>query len=355
MKRKTFVIAEIGVNHNGDTVIAQDMICAAAEARVDAVKFQTFDTDKLVTKKARKAAYQGNLSENQYSMLRGLAISFEDHHILKKCCEQRGVEFLSTPFDEKSLEFLVRELKVKRLKISSGDLTNGPLLLACAQSGLNTIVSTGMATLAEVKSALDVLTFGYSTTHIPTSEVDVDRYFDRFRDQLDIREKVTLLHCTTEYPAPVDEVNLRAIVGMREEFGLKIGYSDHTLGVTAAIGAVVLGATVIEKHFTLDRSLPGPDHAASLEPREFIDLVKSIEEVEKNIGSREKKPQPSETKNIQAARRSIVATKGIKAGEKFSKQNIGIKRPGNGLSPNKYWEILGSVCNSSYEEGELIH
>ena len=356
MKRKTFVIAEIGVNHNGDLNRALEMIDAAAEARVDAVKFQTFNVDDLVTRNVPKARYQqSNIggNESQFSMLKRLQLTVEDHHELYAHCCKNRVEFMSTAFDLCSLQFLVKELGVQRLKIASGEVTNGPLLLEHARSGMNILMSTGMASLSEIHQALVVLAYGYLRTATP-SRSDREGVLDLPSGREKLKEKVTLLQCTTQYPAPVEEANVRAILGMREEFGLSVGYSDHTAGITTAIVAIAFGASVIEKHLTLDRSLPGPDHKASIEPGELSLMVQAIEDAERCLGGKIKAVQRSEKENISVARKSIVATRVIAKGEVFSSDNIAIKRPGTGQSPMNYWDLLGVKSTQDYEEDELI-
>src|SRR2546423_11629184 len=350
-----FVIAEAGVNHNGSLERAMELVNAAAQAGADAVKFQTFRADALATSYAPKAAYQRKTtgsSESQRTMLQRLELGETAHRELMKHCAGIGIEFMSTPFDLESLSLLVR-LGVSRLKLGSGDLTNAPLLLNAGRSGLPIILSTGMATLDDIKSSLGVLVLGMTGAQKLTS-----RAFARAWSSPDGRRlaasRVTLLHCTTEYPAPITEVNLKAMLTMRDTFGLEVGYSDHTEGITVAIAAVALGATVIEKHLTLDRKLPGPDHAASLEPDEFGALVSAVRDAARALGSPEKKVAASEAGNVIVARKSLVALQAVEKGELFTPQNLGAKRPGNGVSPMEYWNWLGRPAPRAFAPNELI-
>ena len=357
MTRSALVIAEAGVNHNGSLDMARELVDVAAGAGADIVKFQTFRAEKLATGGAAKAAYQQRTtgtSESQLDMLRKLQLSDEDHFVLQRHCAKSGIEFLSTPFDMESLDFLVGTLALPRLKLPSGEITNAPFLLAVAQTGKPVIVSTGMSTLDEVEQALGVLAFGYLQTGA-TPDVDA---FVRARKssygQQVLREKVTLLHCTTEYPTPFVDVNLRAMATLRDTFGLSVGYSDHTQGIGIAIAAVALGAAVIEKHFTLDRNLPGPDHKASMEPGELKCMVESIRQVEQSLGNPVKAPVPSELKNREVVRKSLVTTAAIRRGEPFTPENITAKRPGTGVSPFCYWDLLGRSSPRDYSEDELV-
>lgn len=352
------IIAEAGVNHNGSKDLAFQLIDAAYEAGVDIVKFQTFKAQNLVTKSAQQADYQTRntgVSESQFSMLSRLELDYDTHHELVVYCQKLGIEFLSTAFDQESLDFLVNNLKLSMLKIPSGELTNAPFVLKHAQTGCNLIVSTGMASLAEIESALAVIAFGYTQPidTIPSEQLFAEAYASP-AGQAAIKEKITLLHCTTEYPAPLKEVNLNAMQTLGTAFGLSIGYSDHTAGITIPIAATALGAQLIEKHFTLDKTLPGPDHKASLEPNELKDMVQAIRDTELALGSSIKTPQPSEIKNKQIARKSLIAAADIKEGEVFSEGNLICKRPGNGLSPYLYWSLLGKKAQHHYKEGDLI-
>lgn len=354
---RTFIIAEAGVNHNGDMVMAKDLIDAAKAAGADAVKFQTFKSEQVVSRQAAKAAYQQKTtssSENQLAMLKRLELSLDDHEILIAHCRSAGIQFLSTPFDLESIALLNDRLHLPMLKIPSGEITNGPLLLALAHTGKPLIMSTGLATLDEVATALQVLVFGYIHPSDDPSAKSLAEGFQSDEGQAALRNNVSLLHCTSEYPAPYEDVNLRAMDTLREAFGLPVGLSDHSVGISIPIAAVARGAEIIEKHFTLDRSLPGPDHAASLEPDELTAMVAAIRQVESALGSGKKLPAPSETKNISAVRRSLVAAIAIKKGEAFSPANLTAKRPASGLSPMRYWELLGKTAERDYAPDEMI-
>jgi len=355
----TLIIAEAGVNHNGSEKLAFELVDVAVAAGVDIVKFQTFKASKLVTVSAKQAEYQVKNTqkvESQLSMLSRLELSYEFHHELVNYCNQKGIEFLSTAFDEESLAFLVNDLGLKKLKIPSGELTNAPLVLQHAQSGCDLIVSTGMATLAEVESALGVIAFGYldKSDVLPSLEAFQSAYFSVEGQKL-LKEKVTVLHCTTEYPAPMIDINLKAMDTLGAAFNLKVGYSDHSAGIEIPIAAVARGALLIEKHFTLDKNMEGPDHKASLEPHELKAMTSAIRHVELAIGDGVKGPRPSEIKNKAIARKSLVAAKDIKEGELFCADNLQVKRPGDGLSPYNYWDLIAKVATASYQEGDLIN
>lgn len=353
---RTFVIAEAGVNHDGSLNDALRMVDVAAEAGADAVKFQTFDPAKLATRRAHKAAYQvrnTGADDGQLSMLKALQLDRAAHHALSRRAEARGVRFMSTAFDLESLDFLAG-LDMPAVKIPSGDLTWGTMLLSAAQLGRPLIVSTGMATLEEIGEALAVVAFALTREGLPSGEDDLKGAFGDPEAQAALRKCVTLLHCTTEYPAPLAAVNLRAMDLMRETFGLPVGYSDHTLGTTVAIAAAARGATVIEKHFTLDRRRSGPDHAASLEPDELADMIAAIRDVEAALGSARKVAVPEEIGNRGNARRSLVAARAIAAGEAFSLDNLTAKRPADGQSPMMVWRLLGRPSPRAYAEDEAI-
>jgi N-acetylneuraminate synthase len=357
-ENRVYIIAEAGVNHNGSLEMAKQLIEVAAEAGVDAVKFQTFKAENLVSKDAPKAGYQQKMTsseETQYEMLKKLELSEEFHDVLVKCCQQCGVQFLSTPFDEHSLELLTQKFNLQYIKVPSGEITNAPFLLKIAGTGKSVILSTGMSTLGEVENALKVLAFGYTNenSNFP-SLLDFEQAYVSEQGQEALKEKVILLHCTTEYPAPLSEVNLRAMDTLHNAFSLSVGYSDHTEGIAVSVAAVARGAVIIEKHFTLNRDLPGPDHKASLEPEELKNMVRSIRQIEVALGNPVKLPTVSEVNNKQIARKSLVAIKGIKKGEVFSTDNIGVKRPGNGISPFYYWEWLGKVADKEYSMEEKI-
>ena len=333
-QNKIIIIAEAGVNHNGDMAKAKALIDKGAEAGVDYVKFQTFKAGNLVTKQAKRAAYQDkNTQDNdsQYEMLKKLELSQAVHQELIDYCAQKGVQFLSTGFDVESLEFLAR-LGITIAKVPSGEITNLPYLRKVAVLFPEVILSTGMATIIEIKDAVKVLT-----------------------DNGVNKDKITVLHCNTEYPTPMEDVNLRAMLHIQQKVGVAIGYSDHTLGIEVPIAAVALGATVIEKHFTLDKTLPGPDHKASLEPEELKAMVMAIRNIEKAIGgSGLKEVSKSEAKNKPIARKSIVATKTIKKGDLFSVENLTVKRPGTGISPMQWDEVIGKTAKKDFKEDDLI-
>ncbi|SHO57610.1 N-acetylneuraminate synthase [Vibrio quintilis] len=354
----TLIIAEAGVNHNGEEALAFELVKAAHDAGADIVKFQTFKAKNLVTEQARQADYQvenTQKQESQLAMLSRLELSYEAHFKLVKYCDELGIEFLSTAFDSESLDFLVNELGLKRLKLPSGELTNAPLVLEHARTGCDLIVSTGMATLAEIEMALGVIAFGYTSERdaAPSTEAFQQAYASE-SGQAALKEKVTILHCTTEYPAPVEEINLKAMDTLAQAFELPAGYSDHSKGITIPVAAVARGAVLIEKHFTLDKHMEGPDHKASLEPHELAEMVASIRQVELALGRSVKAPTISEVNNKAAARKSLVASRSIKAGETFDESNLVIKRPGTGMSPYLYWELLGSAATQDYLAGDLI-
>jgi N-acetylneuraminate synthase len=355
---KVLIIAEAGVNHNGNEKLAFELIDAAYEAGADVVKFQTFKAKNLVTEFAQQASYQvenTGKKESQFNMLSRLELSYDVHHQLVKHCNDLGIEFLSTAFDSESLDFLVNDLRLKTLKIPSGEITNAPLVLEHARTGCDLIVSTGMATLSEIEAVLGVIAFGYTVDEhsVPSIESFQAAYFSD-EGQRVLQDKVTLLHCTTEYPAPLEDINLKAMDTMSNAFHLPVGYSDHSAGITVSIAAVAREATLIEKHFTLDKTMEGPDHKASLDPVELKNMVQGIREVELALGNGLKGPRPSELKNISVARKSLVAAIDIAEGELFSVNNIAIKRPGYGRSPYQYWEVQGQQSSRSYKAGEVI-
>ena len=331
---KTLIIAEAGVNHNGSIELAKRLIDAAAAAGVDYVKFQTFKTENLVSKRARKAEYQrrntGDTDNSQFNMLKKLELSPEQHEELVNYCREKDIHFFSTAFDLDSIDFL-RELKLGLWKIPSGEITNYPYLKKIARQGEPVILSSGMCDLQDISNAIVVL----------------EKYGVR-------RDQITVLHCNTEYPTPMRDVNLRAMQAIKERLVVKVGYSDHTFGIEIPVAAVALGATVIEKHFTLDRSMEGPDHKASLEPRELKDMVKAIRNVEIALGSRDKKVTESESKNRIIARKSIVAARDIDAGEVLSENNITVKRPGCGISPMEWENVIGKIAKKNFLADDLI-
>lgn len=330
---KTLIIAEAGVNHNGDLEMARQLVCAAAAAGADCVKFQSFVPEKVISAHAPKAAYQRQTTgaeESQLEMVRKLQLSRADHLALCAECRTCGIEFFSTAFDAESFDLLV-ELGLERVKIPSGEITNLPLLRYMSRLGKPLILSTGMARLGEIETALDLI----ESAGTP-------------------RAQITILHCTTEYPAPFAEVNLRAMLTLAHAFGLPVGYSDHTPGIEVPIAAVALGATVLEKHFTLDRNLPGPDHRASLEPAELQAMVSAIRHIEQALGDGIKRPTASELQNLAIARRSLVASRPIVQGEPFTAANLTAKRPGTGISPMRWEEVLGQRAPRDFQIDELI-
>jgi N-acetylneuraminate synthase len=354
---RTFIIAEAGVNHNGSLQEALRLVDAAADAGADAVKFQTFRADRLVSRFAPKAEYQlqtTDANESQFEMLRKLELSVSDHEALLQRCQERRIEFMSTPFDIESLSFLVGQLGMRHVKIPSGEITNGPLILEAARSGRPMFLSTGMSTLEEIGDALAVIAFGLTVTSEPPSTEAFRRAFKSEEGIRAVQDNVVVLHCVTEYPAPLIEVNLKAMAVIGERFSVDIGYSDHTLGGNVALAAVALGARVLEKHFTLDKAQTGPDHRASMEPGELNALVKGVREIEIALGSPEKSPTRSEWKNRSVARKSLVATSDIRAGEVYSSDNLGAKRPGTGLSPMRMWDVIGNTAPRNYSEDEPI-
>lgn len=354
-KDSVFVIAEAGVNHNGSLERARALVRAAADAGADAVKFQTFKAEKVAAAAAPKAAYQMETTgagESQLDMIRKLELPDAAFRTLAADCRAAGIEFMSTPFDLGSLDFLVRETGLKRLKIPSGEITNGPFLLAAACAGLPLIVSTGMSTMEEIEDALGVIAYGLSGTRELPGRPAFAHAYAHWRGAL--AGRVTLLHCTTEYPAPYGEVHLRAMDAMRRRFGVPVGYSDHTPGLAVPIAAAALGAVAVEKHFTMDRALPGPDHAASLEPDELKDMVRAIRVIEAALGEEIKAPQPSERANMAVARRSLVAARPIRKGERFAPEMLDAKRPGTSLSPMRHWELLGTPAARDYATDDPI-
>lgn len=356
--KKIYIIAEAGVNHNGSLEIAKTLVEKAAEAGADAVKFQTFFSENLVTKLAPKALYQERNSKStssQYDMLKLLELSQDDHFELKVHAEMTGIEFLSTPFGLQELDFLVRKVRVNKLKMSSGEITNGMLLLEAARSQLPIIFSTGMSSIEEISDALGVLAFGYISSLDESPSMSAFSAAKESAAGIDmLRKNVTILHCTTQYPTPFAQVNLRAMGTLAQHFGLPVGYSDHTEGVMASIVAAALGATVIEKHFTLDRGMAGPDHAASIEPLELKKLVSGVREVECLLGRPEKVCNDAEGENLNVVRKSLVAKRDIRSGEIFKICDVTAKRPGGGLSPMALWDLLGHSANRDYIEDDMI-
>ncbi len=329
-----FIIAEAGVNHNGDINLAKKLIDVAVDAGVDAVKFQTFKAEKLVSKNTKKAKYQQeNMQEtddSQFNMLKKLELGIDTHHELINYCKAKNIIFLSTPFDHDSIE-LLNDLELEIFKIPSGEITNLPYLRKIGSLKKQVILSTGMADIGEIEDALNILVEAGTR-----------------------KDNITVLHANTMYPTPMEDVNLKAMVTIGNTFNVAYGYSDHTLGIEVPVAAVAMGASCIEKHFTLSKTMKGPDHKASLEPNELKEMVKAIRNIELALGSSVKKPSKSEILNKEVARKSIVATCEIKKGEIFTEENLAIKRPGNGISPMRWDEVVGSVASKDYMEDELI-
>ncbi|MEK4406555.1 N-acetylneuraminate synthase [Sporosarcina sp. FSL K6-6792] len=357
MSNHTYIIAEAGVNHNGSLEMAKQLVDVAKQAGADAVKFQTFKAENLVTRAAQQAGYQvKNLGEatSQFEMLKKLELSYEEFVVLKRYCNFTKVEFLSTPFDFESVDFLLDHIGMSRVKIPSGELTNSPFIHYIATKRKPIIISTGMATMDNIHEALSFLAYGLA---FPDQLVDlgqVQAFYSTVEAKLLLNEYITVLHCTTEYPAPFETINLSAMNEMKKELQLPIGFSDHSEGIAVPIAAMALGAVIIEKHFTLDRSLPGPDHRASLEPKELAEMVDGIRAIEQSIGTGSKKPTPFELENRQAARKSIVAKVQIAAGDILTEDHLAIKRPGTGMPPTVYWSLLGKSAKQSYEVDALI-
>jgi N-acetylneuraminate synthase len=358
MSDRVLIIAEAGVNHDGSLARARALVDAAADAGADIVKFQTFRADRIATRKVAKATYQErttNSAESQHAMLRRLELDEDAHHDLLEHCRRRGIEFLSTPFDLASVDLLTEQLGLRRLKISSGDLTNGPLLLHAARRAEALILSTGMSTLGEIEAALAVLAFAKtaSATALPDAAALAMAYAGA-AGRAALRERVMLLHCTSQYPTPPEAVNLRAMDTLAAAFGLSVGYSDHTVGLAVPVAAVARGAVAIEKHFTLDRTLPGPDHAASLEPGELAQMVREIRAVEAALGSALKAPAACELSTRGVARKCLVAARAIRRGERFSPDNVDTKRAEGGVSAMRYWEALERTADRDYVADEPI-
>ncbi|NRD79386.1 N-acetylneuraminate synthase [Bacillus sp. BRMEA1] len=328
---RTIIIAEAGVNHNGDVNLAKRMICEAKKAGADIVKFQTFKTENIVTTSAKKADYQNKYTtkeETQFEMLKNLELTEDDHYILKEYCEKLGISFLSTPFDLESIDFL-ESLNIPFFKVPSGEITNLPYLVKIAKTRKPVIMSSGMSNLEEIHEAIEILR-KYGTSEI------------------------SLLHCNSQYPTPFKDVNLRAMVNLEKRFNINIGYSDHTLGIEVPIAAVALGATIIEKHVTLDRNMEGPDHKASLEFNELKTMIDAIRNIEIALGTNEKKVTESEVLNKVVVRKSIVAKSKIHKGEFFTEENLTVKRPGTGISPMKWYDVIGMKAIKDFEKDELI-
>ncbi|MDD3893893.1 MAG: N-acetylneuraminate synthase [Syntrophomonadaceae bacterium] len=352
-----YIIAEAGINHNGSVEMACQLIDRAAEAGADAVKFQTFKAESLVCRSAPEVICRINGShfkETQFDMLKKLEIDENQYKMLLKHCKTRNLEFISSPFDEESMELLAYTLNIPRLKIASGEINNLPLLLKAAYTGKKIILSTGMCSLGEVETALAVIAFGCTENDKKPSMENFMKSYSSSQGQAALKERVTLLHCTSEYPAPYKAINLRAMDTLKQAFDLDVGLSDHSHGIAIAIAAAARGAVLIEKHFTLDKKLPGPDHKISLEPDELLALVKSIRQVEMALGSPTKTVSVSEFENRCLVRKSLVAVKPIAKGQKFTEENITAKRPGTGLAPSYYWSMLGQTAQKDYQPDDLV-
>ncbi len=353
----TCIIAEAGINHNGSLDMAIQLIRKASEAKVDVVKFQTGKPERVISRQTPKAEYQIRTTgkeESQLEMLKNIELSQKDHFSLKKICKEYNLEFLSSPFDLESVAFLSEELKVSRIKIASGEITNAPLLLKAAKTKKPIILSTGMCTMTDIEIALGVIAFGYLELDKSPSIENFHKAYISQEGQIKLKENVTLLHCTTEYPSPYSSINLKVLDTLKMSFGLEVGLSDHSPGIFTPLAAVARGAKVIEKHFTLDRTLHGPDHKASLEPNELTEMVKGIRAIESTLGITQKLPDPVELKNRNIARKSLIASVAIQKGEFFTKENLTCKRPGTGIPPLHYWDWLGRESQRDYNPDDLI-
>ena len=354
--RQCYIIAEAGVNHNGDFAMACELVDRAADAGADAVKFQTFDAKKLASQTAPKAGYQKITTvknETQLAMLQKLELPREWHVGLRERAERHGVTFLSTAFDTESLEFLA-SLNMPFYKVPSGEITNGPLLWQFARQRKPLILSTGMATLSEVEQALAIVAHAYNADEEPSHIDEVWQGWSRAEWRQSLKEKVTLLHCTSQYPTPMHEVNLSAMDTLAHAFGLPVGYSDHTEGVLVPVAAAARGAVLIEKHFTLDRNLPGPDHRASLEPDELARMVREVRAISQALGDGAKSPQISEWDTRAAARQQVIVTRNIRSGETFARTDLATARSGQGLAPTALWGLIGTVAVRDYQTGETV-
>jgi N-acetylneuraminate synthase len=356
-RQSVYIIAEAGVNHNGDPLLARELVDVAAEAGADAVKFQSFKAEKLVKRSAPKATYQlqnTHSDETQLDMLRKLELSDDIFADLEAYAISRGIEFLSSPFCAESLHMLV-SLGMKKVKVPSGELTNGPLIWEIARTGLPIILSTGMATSEEIEQAMAVILHGRQYETEPTSMDEIMSAWRRQGANGRALEDVTLLHCTSEYPAPLHEINLLAMQGLAAQFGTAVGYSDHTEGIVVPIAAAALGASIIEKHFTLDKSMYGPDHRASLSPDEFHQMVTAVRAVELSLGDSVKRVQSGEESTRQAARQQVIAARAVLHGQTIKRDDLTTARCGVGLPPNQLWQIVGKTASRDYLPGDLIN
>lgn len=353
---KTFIIAEAGVNHNGSLEMALKLVDAAVDAGADAIKFQTYKTESLVTKTAKQAEYQEKnvgKSTSQFDMLKKLELSYKNFVHIKQYCTESNIMFLSTPFDLDSVDFLIQDIGLRLMKIPSGEITNAPYIHKIAKQDVKVVLSTGMATIQEIHNALAFLAYGYSKQADVSFDKSKAFYKTKEAKKL-LQDKVSILHCTTEYPTPLKDVNLNAMDSMKAAFQLPVGLSDHSEGILVPVAAVAKGATIIEKHFTLDKTLPGPDHKASLDPLELKEMVKSIRLIEETLGENLKEPTNTELKNRDVARKSLVAAQPIEKGEIFTVGNLTVKRPGTGVEPYYYWDYLGQEARVAYNEDEVI-
>jgi len=357
MQNRICIIAEAGVNHNGSIENAKALVDIAVKSGANIVKFQTGKPENVISRIAPKADYQLKTTgreESQLEMVKKLALKDSDYFELKTYCENKKIKFLSTPFDLDSVDLLANRMDLPQLKLSSGEITNAPLLFKAAQTGKKIILSTGMSTLGEVETALGILGLGYLFPNKKPSLERARKIYCSNDCQNILKNNVILLHCTTEYPAPYSSVNLKMMDTLKKAFDIPVGLSDHTLGISVAIAAAARGAVVIEKHFTIDKNMEGPDHKASLEPFELKEMVKGIRAVEDALGNTVKIPASSEMKNIPIARRSLIAKTLIKKGEKFTKFNLTTKRPATGQSAIHYWDWLGEYSKKNYDEDDLI-
>lgn len=353
----TFIIAEAGVNHNGSIELAERLVDIAVEAGANAVKFQTFKTELCLTKEVRRAKYQQKDGESisQFDLVKALELSADNFRHLSEYCKKKNISFLSTAFDLPSLRFLIDELNIPVVKIPSGDILNGPLLLAAARAKKPILLSTGMCNLGDIENALSVIAFGL------LGENDDNACMKNFHKSYSSNEAqnllgkyVTLLHCTTEYPAPFEDVNLTSLSTLKSAFGLRVGFSDHSVGIPVSLGAVALGATVIEKHFTIDQGMHGPDHKASLAPNQLIEMVRGIRDIEKSLGDGRKYPRLSERDNIEIARKYLVCNQPISAGQPFRVDDLIPKRSHRGISPIYLWDLIGQKSTRDYQQDEVI-
>ena len=357
---KVYVIAEAGVNHNGDLQQAFKLIDVAVKASADAIKFQSFKANNVASFAAQKADYQKKTTskfQSHLEMLKNLELNEDDFFKINDYCKNKNIDLIVSAFDHDSLQFITDKLGVSILKIPSGEITNGPFLLTHSLKGLDIILSTGMSTLNEIKLALSILAFGFVNSNnnkIKPSLKNFKKAYNSFLGKKLLKEKVTILHCTSEYPAPIVDINLNAMINIRDSYNLSVGYSDHSEGYLVSIVAASMGAKIIEKHFTSDKNMKGPDHKASLNPKELKTMIEMIRKIEIIKGSSNKELYKSEQKNVSIVRKSLVAKNKIRSGEIFSSNNITFKRPFNGKSPMEYWQMIGTRAEKDYEEDEPI-